>query len=163
MKVTIMNINTIKDFEKVDWSKQIQGDVVIASNLGFLQPDKIWCSGSLIIEAAGTSIEAGTSIKAGWSIKAGGSIKAGTSIKAGGYGITSGCDIICKTTLSAKLRIISGVSPYHDGLNNTIKCGKLLSGTVIGNFVETGLPNETPKQCHGGQTGKFCSECGEKL
>ena len=145
MKVTIMNINTIKDFEKVDWSKQIQGDVVIASNLGFLQPDKIWCSGSLIIEAAGTSIEAGT------------------SIKAGGYGITSGCDIICKTTLSAKLRIISGVSPYHDGLNNTIKCGKLLSGTVIGNFVETGLPNETPKQCHGGQTGKFCSECGEKL
>ena len=112
---------------------------------------------------AGESIYAGTYIDAGESIYANTSINAGTHIRAVDFGITAGYSIICKTTLSAKLRIIAGASPYQDGNNNTITCGKLESGTIVGNLVETGLPDDRPKQCHGGQTGKFCSECGEKL
>jgi hypothetical protein len=66
--------------------------------------------------------------------------------------------------LSAKLRIIAGASPYQDGNNNAILCGKLESGTIIGNLVETGLPKDPkPISCHGDEPGPFCRKCGEKL
>ena len=102
---------------------------------------------------AGTYINAGGYINAGTSIDADGYINAGTSIDAdgyitaGNYGITAGFYITCKETLSAKMRIIAGVFPTLDGTDPScshITCGKLLSGTVVGELVETGLPDAKP-------------------
>ena len=53
-----MNITSLKEFNAVDWSKRIEGDVEISANLGVLRPERIWCAGSLRVEA-GTYIEAG--------------------------------------------------------------------------------------------------------
>ena len=183
---------TEKDLENKryqgSFSKQYEGDVEIEGNLGIVSFDNIWCTGSItaglgtyinvgmFIDAgiyinaggyidAGTSIDAGTYINAGESIYAGTSINAGTYIRAVNFGITAGYSIICKTTLSAKLRIIAGASPYQDGNNNTITCGKLESGTIVGNLVETGLPDDrfNNNYFNASDSGKFCSECGEKL
>ena len=148
-----MKITSLKEFNAVDWSKKIEGDVEISANLGILRPERVWCAGSLRVEA-------------GTSIKAGGSIKAGTYIKAESRGILAGLSISCKLILSAKMRIIAGITPWEDGSNpemSIVTCGKLESGTVVGTLVETGLPDEPSSGCQHRQTGKFCSECGASL
>ena len=150
MKITAKDLKSER--YQGSFSKQYEGDVEIEGNLGFVSFDNIWCTGS-ITAGLGTYIYAGTYIDAG------------TEIRAVDFGITAGYSIICKTTLSAKLRIIAGASPYQDGNNNTITCGKLESGTVVGNLVETGLPDDRPNNNYfnASDSGKFCSECGEKL
>ncbi len=107
----------------------------IEANLGWVSFKGIYVKGRVLALA-------GTGIKAGWGIKAGTGIEAGWGIEAG-EGIKAGEGIECKLALSFGYNLFAGTATWTKTPTKTVKCGKLVSGTIVhGDLIETGLPEE---------------------